>query len=68
MAANIIAIIASLLAVIASVVVGKFMLKYIQAYRVIQQKKELERLRVEAQFQNQKANLESDKLKAIDGR
>lgn len=65
---SILAILASLLGVVASWYVGKKLVLWIQAYRTQRQKSEVEEARKAAQKANQKANEESDKLRETDGR
>lgn len=61
-------ILAGVLSLVASWYLGKFLNKWIQAYRDQRQKSEVEEARKDSQAANQAANAESDRLKQIDGR
>lgn len=65
---QIVQIIGSLLAIVASWYVSKQLAKWLQAYRTKRQQSEVEEVRKDSQAENQQANSESDKLKEIDGR
>lgn len=56
------------LSLIGAILFGKIINKSIQMYRSYRQRKEVEAVKIASEEENKKANLESDKLKEIDGR
>lgn len=61
-------IIGGIITIIASYIAGKFFKKLLQYFRKKELEKEIKEARESSQELNTKANLESEKLKEIDGR
>lgn len=68
MVTAILGILGSILGIFATWYIGKVTVKWIQAYRNREETAQVSDAKIQVQGDNQAENLESDKLKAIEGR